>query len=572
MGGRIRILNIGINTYKNNSWLENLRYCVNDAELIHKGYSNWNPIFNKRLSDGEADKLSILKSFKDILNGIRDEDYIIISFSGHGLTTESDPEKIKAENTFICPYDFEGDYWEQTGISISEINRILKQTKANWLLILDCCNSGGALRRDFSKFKLREVDIQRFIDLIPVSKGNAILTSCDSNEKALELEDIKHGLFTHELIQMLKREDPSIQTLPIMEVYDEVSKKVIEKSGGKQHPKIKCSDDKFEIPIILSVKTESKKINLDLSFIPNTTTPSFEYIDPGDLEKFKEVVIDLIQQRRYIELNDLIKDRIKKMHQYISNPQISLSSTDIKEVLSYYESCREYLKPLGILTEYILEHGDSRYIRNNLDLIFSFEGVTHGKGGTTAVIDVPLTLISEFLIKLSGMAYKHRDLGILKKFFTLTSSYYYGKAKPIIYDRRIWHPEIFHRDIEAYLNHILPVDKREDLYTASLLKDIAEINLLFDAYSMSDDSYDCFPIYVILKINTLEDIIQKLSDHEYVRFIEDLFGLKIQEFLSLMIERQKEVLSFRDISIVVRHQISESIGKLEVIEKEYWKI
>ena len=143
--GKILILSIGINRYIKLAEALQLKYCVNDAEIIHDKYSQFNCHYHKLLLNENATRAEILKGIVDIEREARDEDYVIFNFAGHGFTTELDSQKINSKNSFICPSDFEADYLEQTSISLSTLNAELNKIKANSKVILfDACHSGSA--------------------------------------------------------------------------------------------------------------------------------------------------------------------------------------------------------------------------------------------------------------------------------------------------------------------------------------------------------------------------------------------------------------------------------------------
>lgn len=138
------------------------------------------------------------------------------------------------------------------------------------------------------------------------------------------------------------------------------------------------------------VNGDKKEIKLDTTIIPTAEiSKASEYYSTEDLEKFEKTVIQLIQENHFIEIDKLVKDQISEIFTKLSKPEILLNSHP-QDAIPYYESCRECLKPLLLLTRYILEYYDPKYITNNLDYIFRFEELTRNKSGTVAIIEIPI--------------------------------------------------------------------------------------------------------------------------------------------------------------------------------------
>ena len=81
----------------------------------------------------------------------------------------------------------------------------------------------------------------RFVDRLIRSKGRAIITAARASEVALELPDLGHGLFTHNLLRGLAGsadlDHDGIVTLP--ELYQYLEERVSAESprlGVNQHP------------------------------------------------------------------------------------------------------------------------------------------------------------------------------------------------------------------------------------------------------------------------------------------------------------------------------------------------
>src|SRR3989344_852277 len=229
--GRIHLLCVGINKYPNYPSGQ-LNFCKNDAELIFNSYSSYACQTKKLIIDDEATKQNILIALSEISKNIREEDYIIFSFAGHGVSKNI--VDANSKNNYICPSDFKFEHPEITGISLEELKEKL--------------------------------------ELAPEGSGYGIITACDSDEKAEESPELKQGVFTYYLIESLKSETK--KELKFEEVKQTLTKKVQEKTQNRQNPQFKTDNDKFIIPVALNFKPDenSKEIKLNLETLPTLSS------------------------------------------------------------------------------------------------------------------------------------------------------------------------------------------------------------------------------------------------------------------------------------------------------------
>lgn len=550
--GKVCILSVGINKYVHFPQY-NLRFCASDAKIVYDKYSQYSCEYKELLLDEEATRSNILNKLEDIKNVSRNEDYVIFNFAGHGFTIAKSEEEIDSTNTFICTHDFENGRIHTT-IRLHELNEAINSIKAkSKFVIFDACHSGGALRRDFSLLNLREIKVNKLIELFAENKGTCIITACNSNEEAVEKSELEHGIFTYNLIECLEKAYTSndFPMVPYSELYDMVLEAVKQSTEDAQHPQIKCSDEDFKVLALPPSSHETKKeIKLDTIIIPTAEIPkASEYYTSKDLEKFERTIIQLIQEDRFIEIDKLVKDQISEIFTKLSKPEISLNAAS-KDAIPYYESCREYLKPLLLLTRYILEYYDPKYITNNLEYIFHFEELTRNKIGTVAIIEIPITVISEIILNLMNLAYNTRNYVILKKLL-LTSINFNGTNSKIIYDYRVWHPELFRSNVTDYVKYIFPKSNDEDLFSTFSFRSFEEVNFLFDCYSTNFEYPNvCYPAFLVYgEFDTPEKMVSKLvsevEDQDLIDCVKEVFSIDdINDFLKLVVKRLNEISSW----------------------------
>jgi len=224
---------IGINNYEDKN-IPNLKFAYPDAESIYKNLTD--PLYGK-ISNNHA---FLLKNSKANFKNIRyfigellpilssEEDMVIIYYAGHGSLESSQNYMEK----FIVPYDAKPELLRTSAISISELHRLLNSIKCKYMIFfMDCCFNTKPGGRTFQVSKsLGQPELNnRFLEVLTTDvKGRIIITACDANEVALELKDIRHGLFTYYLNEGLKgkadRDKDGI--VSVHELYDYVFEKV----------------------------------------------------------------------------------------------------------------------------------------------------------------------------------------------------------------------------------------------------------------------------------------------------------------------------------------------------------
>lgn len=175
---------IGINDYQH---ISKLNGCTNDAIEMASALSrhaSGTPNFSNKIltsSDTRVTKKLMSEAIKNLFSG--DGNISLLYFAGHGSFDTSINEGL------IIPQDYDGD---GDGIRISDI--IEWATNAtnitNKIIILDCCQSGGA-------GEVRQLKGGASI----LADGLTILTACNKNEYAIEKSG--HGLFTSLALQAL---------------------------------------------------------------------------------------------------------------------------------------------------------------------------------------------------------------------------------------------------------------------------------------------------------------------------------------------------------------------------------
>lgn len=192
------ILSIGINEYLNPDL--NLIFSEPDAIDISKKVSqNLSQVFPENiyttlLTNEKATRKSIIYALSEIAQKIKPEDYLIITYSGHGFNNEG--------YFYINPHDIDNTSIKtivDTSIGEDELEQILLNIDTQYIaLIIDACHSG--LMLEPVEWRLGPMN-SRGLAQLAWEKGIEIITACQGFETAMELEKLGHGILTYVLLE-----------------------------------------------------------------------------------------------------------------------------------------------------------------------------------------------------------------------------------------------------------------------------------------------------------------------------------------------------------------------------------
>lgn len=197
---------VGINKYLFNP---NLYFSVNDVKALekilrqlrytvlsmHDGVDK-NGVYEKP-EDYRPTKTLILNQLRTFCQKPDEGDLLWVYFACHGISKE--------DKNFILAYDTDQDNLENSGLLFTEIEDIVKSSRASKkIIMLDACHIGYA-GRDKST---RSIAQEEFIKLAyEETKGYCLISASDKDEKAHEWEEANHGVFTYFLLRGLGRKE-----------------------------------------------------------------------------------------------------------------------------------------------------------------------------------------------------------------------------------------------------------------------------------------------------------------------------------------------------------------------------
>lgn len=272
IAGNTWFIGVGISRYKDAAM--NLKYPVKDIRDIAKDFKKKYPsIIIDTLLDEKASKENILALREKLMKtGINDR--VIVSFSGHGLLSDS-------LNWYFATQETDFQHPELAGLSYEMMEGILKGIPARQkLLLMDACHSGEVDKEASLTFANKETAMQPAVVItntvntrgnILINKpkaglqtsfemmqdlfanlnngnGTTVLSAAGGREYALESDQWKNGVFTYSLLKALK--DPATdengnKKISVKELKKAVFNAVVSLTGGRQKPtsRVEILDD-----------------------------------------------------------------------------------------------------------------------------------------------------------------------------------------------------------------------------------------------------------------------------------------------------------------------------------------
>ncbi len=265
---KVWFIGVGISKYRDADM--NLKYPVKDIRDIARDFKKKYPgIIIDTLLNEKATRENIL-ALHDKLMNTSVNDKVIVSFSGHGLLSDS-------LDWYFATQDIDFKKPEQRGLPYSMMEGILNGIPARQkLLLLDACHSGEVDKESDITFANKEtgmeedvvatakgviikgrsqVGLQTSFELMQdmfanLGKGNGttVLSAAGGKEYAFESDKWKNGVFTYSLLKALK--DPATdenqnKKISVRELKKAVFDAVKKLTGGRQKPtsRVEVLDD-----------------------------------------------------------------------------------------------------------------------------------------------------------------------------------------------------------------------------------------------------------------------------------------------------------------------------------------
>ena len=213
---------IGNDAYKNVDALRNAR---NDAKLMATTLREAK--FDVTAVEN-LDRTRLWAEIDRFKNRIKKGDEVVFYFAGHGVQIGS--------NQLLLPIDITAQndrQVERDGVPLIDIQEALKDARTA-VFVIDACRENP-----FPKQGTRSIGGTRGLIPPDVTSGQIVILSAGRNQKALDNvpgQISQNGLFTHELVQVIKSGNPEVRT-----AFEQVKQRVDDKAkrnGHEQRPSV----------------------------------------------------------------------------------------------------------------------------------------------------------------------------------------------------------------------------------------------------------------------------------------------------------------------------------------------
>jgi uncharacterized caspase-like protein len=271
-------LAVGVSSYAQSVY--SLQYAAKDAQDLlaalgepdgKKVYAN---VHTRIVIDAEATREGILQAARGFLSQAKIDDRVLVFFAGHGLLDAR-------AGYFFATTDLDFEKPEDRGLSFEQMEGLLLETPSRHrLMLVDTCAAGetdedevarkagslpagtmvasrGFKARDGAKKESPSTQLLLTRELFGSMRrgsGASVIGSSSGVEYAFESAELKNGVFTAALLETLRGKDVDGQLLwadnmPVDLLEQSVRLKVLQRSGGRQHPVARETnpDDRFVI-------------------------------------------------------------------------------------------------------------------------------------------------------------------------------------------------------------------------------------------------------------------------------------------------------------------------------------
>ena len=245
-------IGIGIDQFADSKY--NLQYSVKDirdlSARLKEKYAG-NIIIDTLLNENVT--VTNVKALKQKLRQTTENDKVIIAYSGHGMLS-------KSYDYYLSTYSINFEKPEQNGLSYEELENLLDSIPARKkLMLIDACHSGEVDKDEVAKMVVvqkqldptrkgviiledtanKRVGMKNSFDLmqdlfvnVGRSTGATIISAAAGTQFALEKGDLKNGVFTYSILELMKQ----TTTTTISELKKYVNQRVTELTKGMQVP------------------------------------------------------------------------------------------------------------------------------------------------------------------------------------------------------------------------------------------------------------------------------------------------------------------------------------------------
>ena len=198
---RVALL-VGIDKYRRRDDFPGLNFCKNDVTALAGVFKKGGFDEVVTLTDADATRAEIEKTYKGLLDGggdatrrLRKDDVFVVVLCGHGLSVELPGGERRVPQPVFAPHD--GDKKNVTSlVAVNGLLRTAEATGQTTLFLLD------AAQETPDRGDRGPINGDRLT--LPARAG--VLFACEPGQRAFESDKVRHGLFTHAVLQAVRGE------------------------------------------------------------------------------------------------------------------------------------------------------------------------------------------------------------------------------------------------------------------------------------------------------------------------------------------------------------------------------
>ena len=389
------LISIGISAYSNPA--NTLNFPDQDAgelSAIMRHSLGSDLTYDALLRDSEATQIGIRTTLdSDELKSASSADTLILYYSGHGALAQNADGVNEA---YLAPYDVNNDI-KISGISTSEIQEKLDSLKhGNKIMLLDCCYSGGINSKSITSIKHKDLKNIKAFQNQSFAEGTLVFTACKEDETAIEVHDLKHGLFTYHLIQELVS-GADDDTVALSSLHHPITKAV--EAAAKQYSHTQTPTINLQAKGSMSLPSLSKPPSFKPGIIKVPTikndkpsvamVPIIEISDKKTQELIQST-ISLVEQSKNTKLSQIafrsmlgkVFAAVREVHAKQNN-----QANDVEELAGILAKLESQSFQLILTSAVVVLAGDSKAQKIFCDEAAQVLLWKRGKNGMVAVIE-----------------------------------------------------------------------------------------------------------------------------------------------------------------------------------------
>ena len=235
---------IGISQYAH---LEPLRMAQRDAQALAEALSGHGFARDSvhLLIDESAHRDAIAQAFDYWLpTRARGAGTAFFYFAGHGVTQASDP----SGEPYLMPFDAAPGDPARSGIAMSEVARWIDRIEADRVIVcFECCRltsetssrAAGGTSGGRAELRFPATTFRWSVDAPPSGRNRFLIASDYSCDEGPEFRELKHGRFTHHLLQGIKEIDlDKAKTNLVVDLLTQVWESITEEGSQRSEKSI----------------------------------------------------------------------------------------------------------------------------------------------------------------------------------------------------------------------------------------------------------------------------------------------------------------------------------------------